>query len=784
MKENIAPPTTQHASASIEPELGSYTILNVLSCSPLMIWVDINAVSIFLKDEFPSHVRDGGIDLQPMWDFLMRTPGIQQDVVYAFFAELPRHPLPWPIHLPREVLTSKAAQPSAPALASKPPSHAALSALDGLDLGDSADLAGDIFDWDEVELEFLSSEMPAAPSTPTPSTSSSAILAPAPKEPPATGSDSMWDVPAAVVKEGEEAWSEVMSKETPSASWFDEVPASAPETVDQVSPFLTSASEEAFAPSGQEPTIEWAEDMPEPEPSAALVRSSDPISRTAELAFEPIKQTAEMAFEANPSPSPIMAATPTEVKQTAEMAFDPSPHGATLEFGAAVPSQEQVVEVISAPGEELEVLFFEDLDTVFDDLQFDGLALEESLPIAPAEGGSSSFDQLLTDPAWLKQSQQSEEAEINRVVNALVGVLGSSPLSIWVNVDSFQKYISRRLPDYMIGDLVDLQPIWDNLNLIPGTQKAAVKGFFEELLRLSLPWRVCLPAALEDDPALSMMSGVISRKKLEQARQAVEEHKEKERQRQQEARAAAMAQQAKERKKPKARANVPVAGSRMEAPPPAPIHADMKNLFANRTAQSLDELDSVQVSFPGEDDDMAFDFAPPEVFESGRSSHLLPQATKSATQWAAASAPTRATKKGRPSSLEAFLEEASAPKAPSSIDADELIFEGQSPAFQRPGVIALLLAVIVCLVVAILVILPGALRKKPVTPTPDDTKKTAPRTPAVDRDIDVDTDLAPKPDKRKTPAADTKKKKKKSKATGDDDDSDDIDSANQSLDLE
>ncbi|MBK05727.1 MAG: hypothetical protein CL920_00725 [Deltaproteobacteria bacterium] len=88
---------------------------------------------------------------------------------------------------------------------------------------------------------------------------------------------------------------------------------------------------------------------------------------------------------------------------------------------------------------------------------------------------------------------------IERSMSMILGMLAASPLMIWINFESFQLYLERRLPEYLEGDVLDLQPIWENLSLIPSVQADALESFFEELLRQDFPYKLRPPRALVDD---------------------------------------------------------------------------------------------------------------------------------------------------------------------------------------------------------------------------------------------------------------------------------------------
>ena len=43
------------------------------------MWVDINEIAMFLKEKLPESVTEGTLDLQPLWEVIEGTPGIQQN---------------------------------------------------------------------------------------------------------------------------------------------------------------------------------------------------------------------------------------------------------------------------------------------------------------------------------------------------------------------------------------------------------------------------------------------------------------------------------------------------------------------------------------------------------------------------------------------------------------------------------------------------------------------------------------------------------------------------------
>ncbi|TNE44237.1 MAG: hypothetical protein EP343_31285 [Deltaproteobacteria bacterium] len=102
---------------------------------------------------------------------------------------------------------------------------------------------------------------------------------------------------------------------------------------------------------------------------------------------------------------------------------------------------------------------------------------------------------------WLSESQAELEAlpsdPLEQGISIIEGVILSSPMSIWVNAESFRMYLERRLMEYVRGNVLDLEPIYDNLSRIPGSPPGALEVVLSELTRQTLPWRVCLPRHLE-----------------------------------------------------------------------------------------------------------------------------------------------------------------------------------------------------------------------------------------------------------------------------------------------
>ena len=81
-------------------EEGSAAIMGLLYCSPLCMWVDLNQIAIFLKNELPNNINDNTLDLQPFAHYLINTQGADQNIVMAFFEEVMRQKLPWKLKEP------------------------------------------------------------------------------------------------------------------------------------------------------------------------------------------------------------------------------------------------------------------------------------------------------------------------------------------------------------------------------------------------------------------------------------------------------------------------------------------------------------------------------------------------------------------------------------------------------------------------------------------------------------------------------------------------------------
>lgn len=102
---------------------------------------------------------------------------------------------------------------------------------------------------------------------------------------------------------------------------------------------------------------------------------------------------------------------------------------------------------------------------------------------------------------WLQSSENlsaptTPEESLARCIEVIEGVIQASPMSIWVNTESFRMYLERRLLEYVRGDVLDLEPIYDNLSRIPGSPPGVLEIVVSELTRQSMPWRVCLPRHL------------------------------------------------------------------------------------------------------------------------------------------------------------------------------------------------------------------------------------------------------------------------------------------------
>ncbi len=257
--------SSQTLTKVAKDEAGIFAILEVLMCSPLVVWIDINETSIFLKNQMPWHIQGGTLNLSPLWNYLQKLPGIPEDAVLAYLDELSQHELPWRLRMP----------------------------------------------WDSEE------------------------------------------------------------------------------------------------------------------------RVQEPME-----------------------------------------------HGC---FGSPR---------IDEPGEsEMESLFFDD---------------------SPFQDTMQDLDAVF-DASW--GMPQIEDPVSNHVcdVSIIVGVVASSPLAMWVNIESFQRLLDRRLPEYIKAGILDLEPIWDNLSRIPGVSTEILEHVCIELSRQELPWKLCLPHSLECFAELHSQS-VVSRR--------------------------------------------------------------------------------------------------------------------------------------------------------------------------------------------------------------------------------------------------------------------------------
>jgi hypothetical protein len=96
----------------------------------------------------------------------------------------------------------------------------------------------------------------------------------------------------------------------------------------------------------------------------------------------------------------------------------------------------------------------------------------------------------------LSQGSKGKSSSYAQTAELILGVLAASPLLVWVNPSSFSQYLERRLPEYVEGGKLQLEPIWQAISRIPGVQKAAMEVFFGELLRQEMPWPMVAPLAM------------------------------------------------------------------------------------------------------------------------------------------------------------------------------------------------------------------------------------------------------------------------------------------------
>lgn len=559
-------------------ESGTFSILNVLTCSPLFLWLDINNVSIFLKEELPNDIHNGNLDLQSFWDFLANTPGIQQDVMVVFFQELTRHKLPWSLTLPTQVPSADESSPSSADIDT--PLH-----TDEL-----------VFDGNTFEIE--------------------------------------WNI--------EEEATEAQDTTKQHGFYTDDLLPDI-DTINQ-GPIL-----------GGE-TLDWGEEGPPPSFAFPPSQPRPPRTQSGTLSLKEdgtfsSDQLDGVTIEWDVSVSAEWDEFPTE---------DPHTLDVTPDTSEVRPSQD-----------DLDVVFFEDLDFSFDDEDFPALSQQD----LQAVGGTSpvaSLDDLLAVPQW---ETNTPEERIEQTQRILLDVLSASPLALWVNMDSFQQLLQRRLEQYTAGEILDLAPVWYNLNSIPGAQKAAVEGFFDELLRHPLPWHICLP---DDFPQTSLPKGLTfaSREQFDKASKAKEQLR---------------------------RDSAPVAGTattpqtvQTQTIQPKPKKKD--ELTAGFSDDLLDIVDNVSV-YGEEEDDMGIVFGAPQTRRPTRP-HFSPKPDH------------RRTPSGR--HLPAAITQGIPFEEEEPIDG----LAGPIAESLKSPVIKAMLGVIILLLIAVIFLLPGAL----TTPKPNETR--------------------------------------------------------------
>lgn len=109
--------------------------------------------------------------------------------------------------------------------------------------------------------------------------------------------------------------------------------------------------------------------------------------------------------------------------------------------------------------------------------------------------GSLSSDAL--DALQPQSPVKIDVSDMDAAADLVLGMLGASPLSMWMDLHQFRGYLQRTLPKSIQETSWDLEPLWDVLNKVPMVQKDAVDAFFEEFIRLEMPWRLVLPRALQ-----------------------------------------------------------------------------------------------------------------------------------------------------------------------------------------------------------------------------------------------------------------------------------------------
>ncbi|MEM1010035.1 MAG: hypothetical protein AAGJ35_13645, partial [Myxococcota bacterium] len=144
-------------------------------------------------------------------------------------------------------------------------------------------------------------------------------------------------------------------------------------------------------------------------------------------------------------------------------------------------------------------------DAVLPSTQADS-APELSIDMEDAEQNVTSEDRVLALAKIRKIQKTSAELtpvlspalrkNLDKVTAVFVRLMESSPLTMFLKVHTFQRFLQRNLQSYVVSSELDMGQLWAQLIKLPSMQKSVLEAYFSEVFRQDLPLPLRVPAHL------------------------------------------------------------------------------------------------------------------------------------------------------------------------------------------------------------------------------------------------------------------------------------------------
>ena len=472
-------------------EIGGQTIMYALNYSPLALLIDTEKIALFIKNDLPNYLDKASntLDLHPLKEELKRSSGVQDGALAIFFEELGRQHLPWKLKLPEVQLEvvqgSIILEEDDDGFSPKVHEHSSSWFEDKANISrDNIPKRTTTPEFIPIDLDFDDEEFGIIPSKRGQSLS---LDAPGPQPIGLEGSleplgntnftpnttktlGAVSAVPVDQLIQSSQSThppGQIHLNPTAHAPAMTKTLNAAVQTVpveDLVHPdFSRSAT-------NQQASIHTV-------PVDQLVQPHSPASHMAVVQGTPIDDYAQddFGFEVHMEEAQFLRMeAPTSIEFSIED-FDE-------EDFSPIKSKKSPAKM-SNKQSQLDGVFATFSPKEFKETQRKNAVVHPTLlsDTSDTDGkGALSSKPTAPNPMDLIQDATS----------TLVGAFVSSPLSLWINPNGFRSFLSEYIPQNIVNQQLNLEPLWKKLVRTPGMQEEILEEYLREVARQRLPWPV------------------------------------------------------------------------------------------------------------------------------------------------------------------------------------------------------------------------------------------------------------------------------------------------------